>query len=434
MHALAQVGGLLYAAEGVTLRYQTFIQSINDKVQGLEEHDYDPTEYSSFLAVCNMNAKFTMNASEAFGSKDCIYSYMTAQMKVSIQIIDHEWLYRVNSRMITLAVSLGVLTRTPWERLLFKERPLPGMPTTLKVHPELLEDATRLRRAMTRVLSGYEWATFSDMHNVLVKQEETFKDISKLLWSMDCQFLKEQALPLGDKIIKDGFLDTLPTPEGAGTTELSQLAEKLAILREDGLVKACGSELADDIDGLYFSLESFASGRGPTQRAVQSMSKWGRRVLHRCEFYLNTTVADEETGMVTTVFGRDAMQVLWSRFRQTSVEARTMEMAKPFRQFGWMLQQSQLLEVEELVDAGIEKYCAARFKPMLADMQPTDPGQMALVGDAPAASSADPGGSRHSSVVLQSLRAPKTEAQSKADLSSANAQAQLLRMYSTRKP
>lgn len=139
-----QVGRLLYKEEGATQRYQTFLASINEKLQGLEEHSFLLSEYKAFLSVCKMNANIVMEGIQAFSTKDCKYSYMNVEMTTSIQNIEDEWHYRFYGRVTTLAASIGSLSRTPWERLLFKDKPMPGQPTTLTVPTEHVEGGLKI--------------------------------------------------------------------------------------------------------------------------------------------------------------------------------------------------------------------------------------------------------------------------------------------------
>ena len=273
------------------------------------------------------------------------------------------------------------------------------------------------------------------MHRVLKSQEQTFKDDYKLAWTIDMQFLHDHARDMGVNIIKDKFMCRLPTLQNEGTITLKQLPERLAILKEDRLAIACGSDLTDDIDGLYTCVTSIVAGRGPSEQAVQAMSKWERQVLLRCEFYLVEPVADEQSGMIKTVVGRDAMQVLWTRFQKTPVDARTLKQVAPFRQYCWMMQQSQWLEVEKLRNLGISKYQALLLQPMLKDSEEPilkDEVNALVPMGSGARSSSDPSSSSSSSVAGLS-HAGTLEKKSKADSSADSAQAQLLQMFKMRK-
>ena len=73
---------------------------------------------------------------------------------VATQMADgnDEWLFRLRPALKTIAVNTGQLEMMPWERLLFKQGQIPGVPQTVKIPEELLTEIRNGRAAAIDVL------------------------------------------------------------------------------------------------------------------------------------------------------------------------------------------------------------------------------------------------------------------------------------------
>ena len=182
----SKTGRLLYSAEGATYRYKIFLAGIEERLVQLEEHSYCPEEMESFKNIMALNTKQVMEGMQVFEAKPCIFAYFNCKMSMQIITIRDEWQYRLTAKMTTLAVSRNLLPRMPWEELLFgKQDPLPGWSECIGVPDLLLSKAYNMRTAVRRQLSGYQWATFEDMHSVLLAQEGVFEEAG-LAWKWIC--------------------------------------------------------------------------------------------------------------------------------------------------------------------------------------------------------------------------------------------------------
>jgi hypothetical protein len=99
------VGALLYKGEGLKLRYQQYVATINDRLRQLEDLAYAPEDVQAFKDVMSQEARVVLERSATFERKPCEFVFMEATMRIKISDINDEWGVRLEARARTQAVS-----------------------------------------------------------------------------------------------------------------------------------------------------------------------------------------------------------------------------------------------------------------------------------------------------------------------------------------
>ena len=91
--------------EGLKLRYQQYIATINDRLRQLEDLAYTPEDVQAFKDVMSQEARVVLERSQAFERKPCEFVFMEATMRLKISDINDEWGFRLEARTRSQAVS-----------------------------------------------------------------------------------------------------------------------------------------------------------------------------------------------------------------------------------------------------------------------------------------------------------------------------------------
>jgi hypothetical protein len=91
--------------EGLKLRYQQYVATINDRLRQLEDLAYTPGDVQAFKDVLSQEARVVLERSAAFERKPCEFVFMEATMRIKISDINDEWGFRLEARARSQAVS-----------------------------------------------------------------------------------------------------------------------------------------------------------------------------------------------------------------------------------------------------------------------------------------------------------------------------------------
>lgn len=355
------VGSVLFKAEAVKLQYNMFVNTIEERLDTLEFHNYEASELQSFKTVVMGEARNVVQGAPPFSKKLTKLSFLGRETVVSINAVHDEWNYRLEARMRTLAVSTGQLPRLPWEVVLLGEKgKVEGAPETIVLEQSYLESAKNVRKVAFKLLEGYtETLTFSEMKKVMNSQRETLLSLDRM-FSLELQWLNEVAEPAAEAMVRDVVLRTMPSNECfEGFTFAKTLAE-LDKLMGERLVGACSMALHREVTAIRQLIGTMQEGRSPTDQQVLRMSDYFRLVLGRCEHFLQVEARCKEEGsffpVVKMVSGREAMAVLWAAFEAKPENSRGLADVGDFRRHGWMLDSAKLAIVNGVISKGIRSY------------------------------------------------------------------------------
>lgn len=100
-----KVGALLYKGEGLAMRYNIFIKTVEERLDQLEDLGYASGDMESFKSVMTQEAKLMMESSPSFERKLCSLRYLGENMEVAILSVHDEWCFRLAARRNSQAIS-----------------------------------------------------------------------------------------------------------------------------------------------------------------------------------------------------------------------------------------------------------------------------------------------------------------------------------------
>lgn len=162
--------------------------------------------------------------------------------------INDEWSYRLQARLMTIAVSRNQIPRLPWKLVLFGTlQKLEGVPETVELAEVVIAFSRNVRAAAMKLLDGYsEPLTFADMKKIMSAQEESLLSLDRF-FALDVHFLKEVAQPMAESIVRDWVLAALPDHDNFIGFTLEKSIAKLDEVKGRSLVKACGPAMFKEL-------------------------------------------------------------------------------------------------------------------------------------------------------------------------------------------
>ena len=155
--------------------------------------------------------------------------------KITYQYLNDHWAFPLESRVRSLAVHLGLVSRMPWEVLVFgEEAPIADMPAAVRIDDDLLVDCKNTRACLLRALAKKSTdapLSFCEMKRIVMNQcshlkEEKYDRFSQI----DMNWLFYVAEKVGEKLVRDSVLTQLSLSAMAPNAVKDSLA-KLAQIR-----------------------------------------------------------------------------------------------------------------------------------------------------------------------------------------------------------
>ena len=105
----------MFEGEARQMSYALFIETIENKIKGLEHLNYVEEEWNNFVIAMKVTTKQVMSGLPGFSKKPCRLSMLNVPMTVSILSANDEWSFRLQARVRSVGVSCKALPRMPWE-------------------------------------------------------------------------------------------------------------------------------------------------------------------------------------------------------------------------------------------------------------------------------------------------------------------------------
>ena len=152
----ALVGAELYAPESLKLEANLFISDTLRRLYEVEVGNFNLDELDDFKKIMYHSAEsLDQEIWKTFDNK--VQDLEFGSVEAYINVPHDEWQFRLDSRVKTLAISNCDIPRTIYEKHLYGESaPIPGVPTTVKIPPQLLFDLANGREHINKML-GDSW-------------------------------------------------------------------------------------------------------------------------------------------------------------------------------------------------------------------------------------------------------------------------------------
>ena len=343
----SKVGSELFAAEALKSEYIAFIADIERRIYELEYHNFEAAELASFRKIMMTSVESMCDDHvNTMDSKTHDVRYLDSLVSCAISNLNDEWGWRLQARYKTIAVSNGLVSRLPWETLLFgKGGHISSVPETVVVPESLLVDIQNCREVALKLL-GSAWQSVASMQATIKSHAQSLQNLDKSFW-MDIAFLDSCFDARIGSHFKAQVLDVLPKA-GERKDIVKCIDEARTISQSDG-VEAAGKTLQRELTGLVNLLQDCSEGRSPSAMEVVRMSGFSTIFLKGCEnlCVAYAVVADGMTKKKVEKFGQDAINYKYQMCLDAeNVASRDPLDLRDFRRFQWMLSAEQMKNVE----------------------------------------------------------------------------------------
>jgi arsenate reductase-like glutaredoxin family protein len=172
-----RIARVLFHDLGMKKSLQLFISYVDEQIKNLEFHDFEKSEKDSFERIMRQEVTQLKEANvKPDDGKAAAIQYLCRPIRLHLLDMNDEWYNRLWARLKTLAVSLGLLVRWPWEAALFGKEKIEGCPLTVKIPMDLLTKSANAREVGLDLIKGEK--TLSEMKRILTSN-------AKLLLQLD---------------------------------------------------------------------------------------------------------------------------------------------------------------------------------------------------------------------------------------------------------
>ena len=171
-------GTCLFKNDWLACARALYIQDVNQHLFDLEHNDFDEAEIDNFKTLMSQKVAVLKSQGHRRLKWELDGTIFCQPIRVNMDDPDDEWNHRLNSRVKTILVNSGEVEPLWYEKVLFQDKSLPGVPTFLKVPSVLVEPILRARATAADLLEGVE-----DMGiavKVLSKASETLVGLTYL--------------------------------------------------------------------------------------------------------------------------------------------------------------------------------------------------------------------------------------------------------------
>ena len=153
--------------------------------------------------------------------------------------------------------------KRPEEVLFGDAEPLVGIPTAIKVPPEMLAKARCSRQAVLKLCKGYKDMTFSLMKSLLKPELEHIEGMDRH-FKLDLVILQEHAQAHADDVIRQQVLAAMPSGAHMPKKTMKDIALAVLKLKESAMAKASGEAMQDELTDIVSLIHSVAGEKNHT--------------------------------------------------------------------------------------------------------------------------------------------------------------------------
>ena len=282
---------------------------------------------------------------------------------VSLQIVElkDEWFFRFGARAKTIAVSLGLAPRWPWEQGLFGDSKSEGIRETIKLPQALLLKLQNAREIGPNLIKGE--STVQEMKRIFLNNEALLRKFDPTI-ALDFEVLDEiPQVQVLTKEVTSKVLCALPTE--ATPCSPSECLNRLEVLKRSPAVTLMGVSSMSEVSGVAGMVRRFSTKDAPGFDEFSKLSDFYRCCLKRMVNFYSVDI--EHLAGVSPCklnFGSNKVKTFglkafeWSIGKaQTSVKAGEvvkLEFTEAFRQFEFSLTEKQRFLTDQWIRAAIE--------------------------------------------------------------------------------
>ena len=276
------LGSALYKPQALKFNWMLYTINARNAVNNVIYHNFENKELQSFQECMDLEVVRLRNNSDfSMDDKKMVVSFCGASaMEVTIDDPNDQWRNLLESERKTIAVSLGLVPRFPWEELLYgKDGKIPGVPEMCIIPSEQLENIKMFREGVLGVLREDAKAqTVDEYIKVLKKYHQQFSRSHKT-WDLDWIFLTKHVEVLLTQQIEEKALSFFPGQQEAADRSIIKVAKQIELLKHDSSTLALPPSVARSLNSAAVFLCKLDEGAAaPETKDFACMSVFMKKI------------------------------------------------------------------------------------------------------------------------------------------------------------
>ena len=373
-----RIGAALYQDQSMRLTWLSYLDSVKKGIATLQHNDFSLEEHDSFVKVMKRELVAVINGGgRSFDKKKIAVGFLTVnRMQMETTNINDIWTFQLEALMKGIAVNRNWVPRLPYEKLLWGEDLIEGLPQATNVPAKLLRKFVVVRNSALELL-GDGQLTLAEM-----KAKLTTKEAKKTLtkqnrsWYLEDKFLMDHAEALLTEKVHTAVLQGFKDVKADGQIPYTEALQAIALAKASPQVGALPMTVTKALNAARDFVEELRKGKAPTLDDLKNASPFHMKVVKAAECWCVHTDAKGAGGgssPATRLCGRAAIEAKYALVDGVCEAQREVHMpdVKEIRRFIWLLNNEQTARVNAWVDQGVKVYrMKALGSAMLADITP----------------------------------------------------------------
>ncbi len=150
-----KIGSKIYARYALKVQWLSFVAEAEKGVGQLIYHDFDLTEVWGFRQLMAQEVEMLKKAGQSHNCRreQLVHFLGCPKLMCEINDLNDDWSNRYMAMMKSVAVSLCLVERLPWEKLCYGDQAkVTGVPEAVRIPESLLVKVTAARTAMLKLM------------------------------------------------------------------------------------------------------------------------------------------------------------------------------------------------------------------------------------------------------------------------------------------
>jgi hypothetical protein len=404
-----RIGAKIYAKYALKVQWLSFVAEADKGVAQLIYHDFDLTEVWGFKQLMAQEVEMLKRAGQTHNCRrEQLVQFLGCQkLMCEINDLNDDWSNRYMAMMKSVAVSLCLVERLPWEKLCYGAvAKVHGVPEAVKIPAALLVKVNAARTAMLKLMGpDAESMTIAEMQKQANKHHEALLNVDNS-WLLEASFLQREVVPIVTKNLHDEILDLFPVGVPVSFVEIRGVAERIHEIKRSPASLALPTSWNSGLTSLAAMVNNLNAGLGPNEKDIKQFDSFRLQVVKRCELWCTHEIKEKDEGVSKrgadrVLVGKKAIDYIYNDMMETHGKNGAMETdkLKIYRKFCWLLSQEQRVVTDKWIKISIA------HKPKIGNLQAVTDG----VGEPSGAAASSGGASASSAASPRCLQIAKTQ-------------------------
>jgi len=357
----SKIGSALFKPEAQKVQFQDYLDTVRKRILEVELDDVSVDGYNGLKEVMLLQVKGMVRLGHACWRKKhpVPVVFLCEPTIIDYGSLNDYWNWPLQGRFRSLGVQLGLSKRLPWERAVYGDGLIPGLPQAVRMDPKVVEDDITSRNSVLEAFAKYKTdLTFAEMRSVYFKQCQDVLNHDRF-FKLEEVWLTTIAEPLVEKRVRDKVVDLFPKSAGeAAKKTFAIVLTSLTEIQGSADVKVCNETLAEDIQAVYNIVQNLRDGIPPSETTRKCMSPYFKQILAACENYCVAEVQQRAKGKLfsqaSLICGREAAAAKFA-IMDGAPDNDKAKHTEDLKRFLWLLSNEQQQAVANVVKAAVKK-------------------------------------------------------------------------------